>query len=90
MKKIIFVEKDDSNYDPVSAFFNIKPPSVPKSLNSTNKSSNVKPAFDKKPASQIQKNQKSSIIKKEEATAKIGKKGQYQAPNVPKPYPLKQ
>lgn len=51
MKKIIFVEKDDSNYDPVSAFFNIKPPSVPKSLNSTNKSSNVKPAFDKKPAS---------------------------------------
>jgi hypothetical protein len=51
MKKIIFVEKDDSNYDPVSAFFNKKPPSVPKSLNSTNKSSNVKSAFDKKPAS---------------------------------------
>lgn len=37
MKKIIFVEKQKTNYDPVAAFFNKKAPSVPKSLNSTAK-----------------------------------------------------
>jgi|688.fasta_scaffold1445767_1 hypothetical protein len=40
MKKIIFVEKEDSKYDPVLAFFNKKAPSVPKSMNSTAKANN--------------------------------------------------
>jgi hypothetical protein len=42
MKKIIFVEKEDSKYDPVAAFFNKKPPSVPKSFNTSSKTTNTK------------------------------------------------
>lgn len=78
MKKIIFVEKDDTSYDPVATFFNKKAPSVPKSLNSTSKSSNIKPITnpDKKIISEVEKPQKPSAIKKEgEITPKNGKKG---------------
>jgi hypothetical protein len=76
MKKIIFVEKDDTSYDPVATFFNKKAPSVPKSLNSTSKSSNVKPNNDKKIVGEAERPQKPSIVKKEdEITPKIGKKG---------------
>lgn len=48
MKKIIFVEKQEGNYDPVTAFFNKKAPSVPKSLNSTAKPPSAKANVDKK------------------------------------------
>jgi hypothetical protein len=48
MKKIIFVERDETNYDPVAAFFNKKAPSVPKGLNSTNKQTAPKANVDKK------------------------------------------
>jgi hypothetical protein len=76
MKKIIFVEKEEGSYDPVATFFNKKAPSVPKSINSTAKSSNIKPNTDKKIAAEIEKLQKPSIVKKEdEITPKIGKKG---------------
>lgn len=37
MKKIIFVEKEDPNYDPVAAFFNKKPPSMNKISSQTAK-----------------------------------------------------
>lgn len=76
MKKIIFVEKEDASYDPVATFFNKKAPSVPKSINSATKTSNIKPNTDKKISSEVEKPQKPSIIKKEdEITPKIGKKG---------------
>lgn len=48
MKKIVFVEREDSNYDPVTAFFNKKAPSVPKGANSTAKSSLPPKNTDKK------------------------------------------
>ena len=75
MKKIIFVEKEENGYDPVAAFFNKKAPSVPKSMNSTNKTA-IK-AADKKNI-EVERQDKPPIPsgkKIENITPKIGKKG---------------
>ncbi len=75
MKKIIFVEKEDNGYDPVAAFFNKKAPSVPKSMNSTNKTASK--AVEKKYID-VEKQDKPPLHsgkKIEDITPKIGKKG---------------
>ena len=89
MKKIIFVEKQDNGYDPVAAFFNKKAPSVPKSMNSTNKTATK--AADKKniEGERQDKPPLPSGKKIEDVTPKMGKKGQHEPPSNAKPYPLK-
>jgi hypothetical protein len=47
MKKIVFVEKEEGSYDPVTAYFGKKAPSQIKSSNTTTISSN-KTTIDKK------------------------------------------